>query len=76
MLIKLNYDLLSYKKNAIINLEKVSHKEKTYFIRRIADSKIDNCVEIIKNIQEKAEEGKKKVKEEEKSTTIKKETSN
>ena len=48
MKIRLNYDLLSYKKGAIIEIDKLSIKQKNYFVRRLRDSNIDNCVEEIK----------------------------
>ena len=59
MKIKLNYDLLKYKKNTIIDLDKVNINEKVYFEKRLKDSEIDNCIEIINKNVEKKQENKK-----------------
>ena len=46
MIIKLNYDMIGFKKGSKVDIEKLQFKEKQYFLRRIKDSKIDNCIEI------------------------------
>ena len=62
MIIKLNVDLLKYKKGCHIDLDKIAFKEQQYFNRRIKDSKIDNCLEIINNQKEnKVIEQKEKI---------------
>lgn len=56
MKIKLNLDLLKYKKGSILELDKLPSKESMYFRKRIKDSKIDNCVELV---QEKIRESRR-----------------
>lgn len=48
MKVKLNVALHGYQKGDIVNLGK---KPNQYWRRRIKDSKIDNCLELIKNNQ-------------------------
>jgi len=61
MKIKLNQDLNGHKKGDILDLGK---KPSLYWRRRIKDSKIDNCVEIIDETVKKAEPSKKTGKKE------------
>jgi len=55
--VKLNVDMLQYKKGSILTLTNQKHSGEgvflcPYFKRRIEDSKIDNCLEIINNIDD------------------------
>ena len=47
MLVKLNYDLLSYKKNSTIETDNLPVKDQFYLKKRLKDAKIDNCIEIV-----------------------------
>lgn len=49
MIIKLNVDLHGKKAGALIEFEKLNYKDQAYWLRRIDDAKIDNCVEVMKS---------------------------
>lgn len=44
--IRLNADLLEFKKGEVVEFERLRPDHKSYFERRIEDAKIDNCVEV------------------------------
>ena len=51
MIIKLNLNMLGYKKGNLVDLNKVVNSEYCYFMRRLRDAEIDNCVEIVEQIK-------------------------
>ena len=57
--LKLNRDLLGFKSGTIISLstDRDGNIEKSFWSRRLKDSEIDNCVEIV---QEKKKSNKKR----------------
>lgn len=58
MKIKLNVDLSRFKKDQIVEFERLRYHDQVYFLRRIEDAKIDNCVEVIEEIPVKEQEQK------------------
>lgn len=63
--VKLNVDMLSYKKGSVLTLTNSKHSGSgifisPYFKRRIEDSKIDNCLKILTTIELKPLDSKTK----------------
>ena len=64
MKIKLNLDLKGFKKGTILNLkEKGGIVLEQYWRNRIRDSRFDNCITIINEIEKKEKKKEKKSKE-------------
>lgn len=62
MKLKLNVDLMKYKKGLTIDFDKLTYTESVFFKKRIKDSKIDNCVELVteKDFENPIEKAKSK----------------
>ena len=58
MKIELNVPLKGREKGTIIDIEREQYADRTYWLRRIEDAKIDSCVSIVKDKSVKANETK------------------
>jgi len=58
MIVRLNCDLLSYKKGDRIDLMKIKSTERAYFFKRIKDSRIDNCLNVEEEIKKNIKKNK------------------
>ena len=63
--VKLNVDLLTYKKGSILTLTHKRNSEEgvflsPYFKRRIADAKIDNCLTVLHDVKQESDVSLKK----------------
>lgn len=45
--LKLNQDLMKYKKGTIIEFQRLQFHEQVFFNERLKDSETDNCVEVV-----------------------------
>lgn len=55
MKIILNQELHKLKKGSVVDLDRVNYQDQVYWNKRIKDSKIDNCVSILDESDQKKE---------------------